>query len=135
MTPDEALDRVRADPALRAVLRTARDWGVSPRRFQGNEPTRRLIRDSRQQVVRVESEPEWDDDDRALALALTVYEADLCPGCQQPLSETTKLENQFKYQAQPAVRCHYCTASAIGAEQYQESPQPGALLIPVELKQ
>lgn len=134
MTPDEALDRVRADPALRAVLRTARDWGVSPRRFQGNEPTRRLIRDSRQQVVRVESEPEWDDDDRALAMALTLYEADACPGCGHQLSETTQKKRAFRYFPQEAIRCHYCTAQAMAAEAIEKTGQrpTSALLVPIK---
>jgi hypothetical protein len=127
----DALERVRGDAFLRAQLRTARAWGVSPGRFLGREPARRFVRDDLGRVARIEVEPEWTDEDRGLALALTVYEADACPGCGQPLSETTRPEREGRYRAGLAVRCHHCTASALGAEPYRDSPQPNALLIPV----
>jgi hypothetical protein len=132
MDGNDALERVRGDAFLRAQLRTARAWGVSPGRFLGREPARRLVYDALGRPVRVEAEPEWLDSDRDLALALTVYEADACPGCGQPLSETTLPEREGRYKAGLAVRCHHCTASALGAEVYRESSQPSALLIPVE---
>jgi hypothetical protein len=37
----------------------------------------------------------------------------------------------YRYRAGEAIRCHHCTASALGAEPYRDSPQPNALLIPV----
>jgi hypothetical protein len=132
MPGDDALERVRGDAGLRAQLRTARAWGVSPGRFLGREPARRIIRDDLGRPVRVETEPEWTGEDRDLALALTIYEADACPGCGQPLAETTLPEREGRYRAGLAVRCHHCTASALGAEKYRDSSQPQALLIPVE---
>lgn len=129
----DALERLRGDAFLRAQLRTARAWGVSPGRFLGREPARRLVRDDLGRVVRVETEPEWTGEDRDLALALTVYEADACPGCGQPLSETTKPENEVRYVAGQAIRCHHCAASARGAKLYADDPHPQTLLIPVEL--
>lgn len=42
-------------------------------------------------VLRGERKPgkKWSAKDRAFALALTAYEADLCKGCGQPMSRTT----------------------------------------------
>jgi hypothetical protein len=79
-------------------------------------------------------EPEWDERERGWALALLAYEAALCPGCREPLSETTKAENEGRYVPGPAVRCHRCTATEQASVTYRESPQPRALLIPVELQ-
>jgi hypothetical protein len=128
----DALERLRNDPGLRAVVETARAWGVSPRRFSGWEPavTVTPLQGGGWRVVR---EPEWDDESQELALALAAYEADLCPGCRQPLSETTLPEREGRYKAQLAVRCHRCTASSIGADVYAETPHAQALLLPVEL--
>ena len=33
------------------------------------------------------TDPEWDETDRALVLALAEYRADLCPGCGMPQSD------------------------------------------------
>lgn len=66
-----------------------------------------------------------------MAMALADYEAGLCQGCRDRLSETTAPENDDAYMPGPAVRCHKCTASLQGAELYAANPQPGALMIPV----
>lgn len=135
---DSALERVRADPWLRVVLSTARAWGVSPARFLGWEPTRstRLERDDTGRVVRlVESvDPEWSQEWVDLALAFATWEADLCTGCRQPMTETTDPENEFLYVALPAVRCHRCTASGIASDSVRDDRQSHALHIPVELR-
>lgn len=125
------------DPQLRAVVETARAWGVSPRRFVGWEPCQtttyeydlagRLIRS----VTTVEAE--WDDEQRELVFALQAYEADLCPGCRQPLNETTRTENEGRYIPGPAIRCHRCTAADQASKTYENSPAPHALLIPIKL--
>jgi hypothetical protein len=130
-SPDEWAARVAADPGLRDALRAARMWRVSPSRFSGHEPAVRHIADAAGRVIRSESEPEWSDDDRAAVFALIAWEADLCPGCHQPLAETTGADNEDQFAAGLAVRCHYCTAAAQGAEGYEKSPQPSALMIPV----
>src|SRR5919202_1322295 len=124
MDVDAALEQLRADPHLRACVRASRDWGVSPGRFLGREPARHVVHDPvTGRVVLVEAAAEWDDEARALALALIAYEADACPGCGQQLSETTKAEHEDRYVPGPAVRCHHCTAAARGAEVYVDSPQ------------
>lgn len=134
---DEYLQRVRDDPGLRAVLRTARAWGVSPGRFLGREPARAYTveRDDLGRVARVveHTDPEWDDEGRRLALALAMYEADLCSGCGLPRYETNDPANEFRYVPMQAVRCHACTALEVGSKPYAGSPQPSALYIPVEL--
>lgn len=132
---DDAHDRVRDDPALRAALETARAWGVSPRRFFGEDPAVRL--EPLGPGWRVVADPEWNDEDRALALALTGYEAGLCPGCRHPLEETTDPDNEFRYKAQTPVRCHRCTASSVASEAIQNSNyyHPDALLLPIELRE
>lgn len=66
-----------------------------------------------------------------MVMALAEYEAGLCQGCRDRLSETTDPENEDAYRPGLAVRCHKCTASLQGAELYAESPQPGALMIPI----
>lgn len=124
------------DP-LRQMLQAARAWGVSPRRFLGWEPARITVyeRNNAGQVVRatVTQEPEWSEEDQDMALALANYEADLCGGCGHPLWETTQPDNEDRYRARAAIRCHRCTASLQAQESYETSPHPGALLIPIEL--
>lgn len=61
--------------------------------------------------VVAEGEPLWLDEDRYWAEALAEVEADTCPECRQPWSETTNPENEFAYRAQ-VIRCHACTTSA-----------------------
>lgn len=89
----------------------------------------RLVRS----VVTVEVE--WDDEAREWALALAAYEADLCPGCRQPLAETTLAENEERYVALPAIRCHRCTASSQAMDRDAEKPHASALLVPIELRE
>lgn len=60
--------------------------------------------------------PEWTEEDRELAFALEEWEAGLCPGCQQPLSETSKPEHKDAYVPTAPIRCHYCTVQAQHAE-------------------
>ncbi len=84
--------------------------------------------------MRAEADAEWTDEDRDLALALADYEADLCPGCRHPLSETTKPENEDRYKAGRALLCHRCVATEIAGKRYERHPHAGALLIPVELE-
>lgn len=74
-------------------------------------------------------EPEWTEDDRVHALALTAYEAGLCPGCKHPLAQTTDplMEGRFAYDG--LVACWYCLALARGAaEATGDHPHPHALL-------
>ena len=123
-----------ADPALRTAIEAARAWGVPLSRFLGREPATRHEYDLGGRLVRSVSEPEWTADDREAAMALLAYEADLCPGCRQPLAETTLAENEERYVASVAARCHRCTAVAIVQDKVQERPHASALLIGVELR-
>lgn len=76
----------------------------------------------------------WTDEDRAWAIALLEYEADLCGGCGQPRSESMAAEHEFDYRP-TALRCHGCAAVAKESERFAE---PGAntagLMIGVKLE-
>lgn len=132
------MENLASDPAVRRALKVAQSWGISPRRFAGWEPA--LIttyqHDEGGRIVRsvTTPEPEWDEDDRQLALDLAEYESALCGACGHPLTETTAPENETAYVAGPAVRCHRCTAAERAQSAYQDSPQPGALMIPIGRK-
>lgn len=109
------------DPGHRAVIVAARTWGVPPSIFLGR--------------VRVDGVPEWLDEDRQAAFDLAAYEAELCPGCREPLAETTKPANEFLYRAELAGRCHRCTAADQLSTALQDRPSPSALLVSVTLKE
>lgn len=138
MTPDEAFDLVRADPTQRAVLRAARSWGVAPSVFLGRGPRLDLVVTARDAAGRparyVDTRPEWDDDDRVLALALEAYDADICAGCGFPLSESTTPAREYSYTAGAAIRCHACTAHAQESAKHSSKSDAAALRIPVTYK-
>ena len=77
----------------------------------------------------------WTDEDRAWAMALLEYEADLCSGCGQPRSESMAAEHEFDYRP-TALRCHGCAAVARESERYTEGPNPNTkgLMIGVKLE-
>jgi hypothetical protein len=50
-------------------------------------------------------------------------EAGTCPDCSQPLSESTDAENEFSYDARPAI-CFGCTAAARRARAIQDGDNP-----------
>jgi hypothetical protein len=83
--------------------------------------------------ARVITDPEWTEEDQFLMLALHDYESRLCSGCHQPLDQTTKREHDGAYRAELPIRCHRCTASLQAQEAYQESPNPQALMFPIDL--
>lgn len=66
----------------------------------------------------------WTQEDRDFALALLAVEADLCPGCGHPRSQTTDPAMQDEYTAD-AIRCHGCKAVAVAAEPFSK-PQHAA---------
>lgn len=123
------------DGQLSLEMDTARAWGVSWRRFHGWEPARTTVYeyDDAGRLVRSVTtvEPEWDGPERRAAMALLVFESGLCPGCRQPLAETTRPEREFAYKAGQAIRCHRCTAMEQAHAKYENAPAPGALLIPI----
>jgi hypothetical protein len=126
--------RVSSDPGFRRLVQTARAWGVPPTIFLGRKRVTTYYHDGALRQVRAEADAEWTDEDRDLALALAAYEADLCPGCHQPLSETTNPENEDRYKTGRALLCHRCVATEIAGKAYEGHDHPGALLIPVELR-
>lgn len=133
-------ENVSSDPHLREFLAVARSWGVSPSRFAGTEPVSRTVYtyavDGRLLTAITTHEPEWTDEDRDLAQDLYAYEQSLCSGCGHPLVETTAIENEFAYVAASApIRCHRCTAIEIEGDKHQETPHPGALHIPIVLRE
>ncbi|MGI5161387.1 hypothetical protein [Microbispora sp. CA-102843] len=73
-------------------------------------------------------ESEWDEDDFDWAVGHMAEEADRCPGCHQPLSETTDPAAEGRYQAS-ALRCHACTP--LEAERAKWAAAPDGLLFDV----
>jgi hypothetical protein len=122
------------NPRDRAILQTARSWGVSPSRFMG-EPKPQVAQPSPAGGFILSAPEEWTWDDRQAALDLWEYEGSLCSGCGHPLSETTTADKEFAYTADPPIRCHRCTASETAQEAFQDNPHPGALMIPIRLKE
>lgn len=114
-----------------------RALGISPRRFDGWEPRRYTTvaydAEGRLSATVTTVEPEWDDEDRALLYALEDYEADLCPGCGHPMSESLHREGvpDPQYQAAYAV-CLGCVAkeraqkAADDADQKLDHPRRAA---------
>lgn len=74
----------------------------------------------------VTHDPEWTSEDLTYAKAWRRLEADRCPGCGLPLSETTDPDNEGMYEAPPPTRCHACTPLEYRKGEYKESP-PGLL--------
>lgn len=73
-------------------------------------------------------EPLWLPEDRAWALALALVESEQCPGCGQPLAETTAADAQYAYRA-ISVRCHACAAVAREGRDFSEHGETEGLMI------
>lgn len=102
---------------------------MSRRRFLGWEPERvtTYFYDDAGRLVRsvTVTEPEWDDEERAWAYALTDVEAEMCPGgCGQPLAESTAVGADEDYDVL-FVQCHAC---ATRARRQEDRSNPGELL-------
>lgn len=125
------------DPVTRAEIMAARAWGVSWSRFSGQEPisvTTYHYDDAGHLIgAATVREPEWTDQDREAAIALQEYEAGLCPGCQEPMSETTDPANEGRYRTDLPIRCHRCTMAEIARDVHQDKPQASALFVPIRL--
>lgn len=59
-------------------------------------------------VVRTITEPAWTDDDRALMLALQLYEDGLCSGCGQPKDRAWHPDMDGWYEAY-TYECNACS--------------------------
>lgn len=72
---------------------------------------------------------EWTDEDLDTAKAKRRNDAENCPGCALPLSETTDLANQGEYIVPPPTRCFACTEMERERERLAKTKiKPGALL-------
>lgn len=81
-----------------------------------------------------ETEPEWDEESRAVAVTLIDLEADTCTGCGQPLSETLKPEAAGAYEVPLPSRCHACDELFHRQKDYAEVPHLHALRFGVRRK-
>lgn len=126
--------RLATEPELRARIETAERLGISPRRFDGWEPSTVYEYDDAGRLVRSTPESEWSEQDRAWLLALAGYRASLCPcGCGLPAEQTLAHEDDGRrFVVSPPARCRARTALAQKQAEYQDSPQPEALLWSVE---
>lgn len=135
--PPFLIRRLTDEPDLRARIETAERLGIPPRRLAGWEPAEttsyeyeggRLVRSV---TVR---ESEWSDEDRAWMAALAAYRGGLCPcGCGHPAEHTTAHEGDGRtFVVPPPTRCRARTALSMAQAQYQDTPQPDALLWRVE---
>ncbi|MFC3504802.1 hypothetical protein ACFOOK_28075 [Micromonospora krabiensis] len=135
--PPFLIRRLTAEPGLRARIETAERLGVAPRRLDGWEPAETTVyeydagRLVRSVTVR---EPEWSEQDRAWMAALVGYRASLCPcGCGHPAEQTQAHESDGRtFVVPPPVRCRARTALVQAQAQYEDTPQPEALLWSVE---
>lgn len=67
-------------------------------------------------------------EDRHWALALAAVEADECPGCGQPRSESTSPEAEYGYRGEP-LRCHACAAIEREARDFAKDGDTAGLLV------
>ena len=66
-------------------------------------------------------EPEFNDDDRAVMIALSIIEADECPTCHGSLSETSAADADDDWEV-TRTRCHRCTSIGAIQERAQKDP-------------
>lgn len=55
-----------------------------------------------------------------MALALSEYEAGLCPGCGEPVAECYDADSAGSYTVPAPVRCYSCTALGMKQAEYQD---------------
>lgn len=82
------VEQYRKDPQLRAEVRYCAPLGIPHTTFLG-----------------------WSDDDQAKALAWQTQDDDKCPGCANPLSESTSFDLRTSWQVD-TVTCHACKLRA-----------------------
>jgi hypothetical protein len=79
-------------------------------------------------------EPEWDEEQQALMLALHVWRSNIHEPCGSYLPDAASAEAENSYESELPVRCHVCTERARAYARYSESQHPEALLFPVRRK-
>lgn len=52
------------------------------------------------------TEPEWDDTERDMMLALALWEEQLCPVCGHPAEECQSAEAERRFRGAPPTRCY-----------------------------
>ena len=98
------------------------------KRFHGWEPATTYEYEAGR-LVSSRPEPEWDETEQTVMLALQAYHGSLCPLCGGPLSVCTNPENELKFKGGLPIRCHATTARAIAMEPYKDQPNNSALMI------
>jgi len=103
------------------------------KRFHGWEPkTEYEYRAGR--LVASRPEPEWDEGEQTIMLALQLYRNGLCPKCGGPLSVCTDAANEMRFDAGLPIRCHATTARGRAAEAYRDLPGSEALMFVPRLR-
>lgn len=83
-------------------------------------------------VLRGQRKPgeRWTEHDTSTAVALTLHEASLCPGCGHPLGESTSTEadpgnrdGAWWYEAPKPVQCHACAAVAVRTKEFKDESE------------
>jgi hypothetical protein len=104
--------------------------GISPKRLDGWEPTEThtYTYDDAGRVasVTVTRESEWDDGERALVLALELYQRQCCPNGHW-LPESADPDSEGQYSA-AARRCHACLAVSYETKRVDDDPHPSAFV-------
>ena len=67
-----------------------------------------------------DGEPLWLAEDRAWALALLEAEADQCPDCHQPWSQSSDPTTEGRWDVD-VVRCYACAMTAARVTAFQEN--------------
>lgn len=108
---------------------------MSVKRLDGWEPTEthtHTYEGDRVVSTIVSREVEWDEAERGLMLALTLYEAQLCPAGHW-LPDASAAVNEERYSG-VSTRCHACTAAAQEVTRLKDNPHPTALLFGANLR-
>lgn len=74
-------------------------------------------------------EPEWDESEQTVALALQEYRGGLCPLCGGPRDVCTDPGNELKFKGGLPIRCHATTARMVAMEPYKDQPNKEALMV------
>lgn len=123
------------DPTLRAVVKAARAWGVSPSKFMGARTITTYEYRPDGKIARAIQSPEWTDQDREFAYALEDYEAGYCPGGPHPLAEMSKAEYEEAWvpDTENEARCHLCAAKALVTKLLEQRERSAGVSIPLKL--
>ena len=103
---------------MRDALKAAREWGTRPLVMLGSP----LAGD------------DWSEADRFLAQALTLHDADICPGgCGHYLDETSVIDGWHEVKT---IVCDACQARDMDREERKDDPPvPGALAYVVSTRE